>query len=64
MSTTKKYIAVDAANDTTNDKIIMNNENNVVCGTLKTKDENDNMTDINDIFFKKGDFETVEEVEI
>ena len=53
MSTTKKYISVDAANDTTNDTIKMQNPNNEVHGTLYTKDSNNQQKDIREIFIKK-----------
>lgn len=64
MSTTKKYIAVDAADDTTNDTIKMQNPDNEVHGTLYTKDSNGNQKDINEIFLKKDALNDIEEIDV
>lgn len=34
----QKYISIDSTNDTTDTKICMTNNDNEICGTLKTKD--------------------------
>ena len=61
----KKYIAVDTSNDTTKERIIMSNDGNVVSGTLKTKENDDDATakDIRDIFIKKSDLDELEDIE-
>ena len=64
MSTTKKYISVDAANDTTNDTIKMQNPNNEVHGTLYTKDSNNQQKDIREIFIKKDALENIDEIDV
>ena len=66
MSTTKKYISVDAANDTTNDTIKMQNpDNEVTCAKLETTDPYDNtIKDATDIFFSKKDFDGLDVVTI
>lgn len=64
MSTTKKYISVDAADDTTNDTIKMQNPDNEVHGTLYTKDSNDQQKDIREIFIKKDALDDIEEIDV
>ncbi len=60
MSTTKKYIAVDADDATTNDTIKMQNPDNEVHGTLYTKDSKDQQKDIREIFIKKDALDGIE----
>lgn len=64
MSTTKKYISVNAADDTTNDTIKMQNPDNEVHGILYTKDSNDQQKDIRDIFVKKDALAGIEEIDV
>lgn len=64
MSTTKKYISVDAADDTTNETIKMQNPDNEVHGILYTKDSNDQQKDIRDIFVKKDALAGIEEIDV
>ena len=60
----RKYISVDEQTNDTHDEIHMDNESNVVCGTLKTKDSNNQLKDVKEIFIDRSAFDGVDDLTI